>query len=104
MSENISLIVNEDNDKDKEKNKNNQLETNMNANARDISKESVIKNISTVLDSEATVEKDTNVAQGPGEEEEKKEKEISLTLKLGDIIEISAPNNEILNNKVFIIE
>lgn len=106
MSENISLIVNEDNDKDKEKNKNNPLETNMNANARDISKESVIKNISTVLDSEATVEKDTNVAQGPGEEEEKKEKEkeISLTLKLGDIIEITAPNNEILNNKVFIIE
>ena len=66
MSENISLISNEDNDKDKDNQVKTELETNMNvnANARDISKESAIKNISTVLDSEATVEKDTNVAQG----------------------------------------
>jgi hypothetical protein len=72
-------------------------------NARDISKESAIKNISTVLDSNEDIKKDTNVAEGPQEEKEK-EKELSLTLKLGDIIEITAPNNEILNNKVFIIE
>ena len=30
--------------------------------------------------------------------------EFSITLKLGDIIQIVAPNNEILNNKTFMIE
>ena len=65
----------------------------------DVSKESVSKSISTVLEGEK--EEDG--------EEEKDDKGLgkndsSLTLKLGDIIEIIAPNNQILNAKTFIIE
>ena len=70
----------------------------------DVSKESVSKSISTVLEGEK--EED---GEEEDEEEEKDDKGLgkndsSLTLKLGDIIEIIAPNNQILNAKTFIIE
>ena len=54
--------------------------------------ESVIKPISTVLEGVA------------GEKEKESGSEFVITLKLGDIIEIVSPNNEILNGKTFMIE
>ena len=67
---------------------------------KDVSQESSIKPISTVLDDSPLVEgvKDV-VVDAPLVEDVKDvvEEGVSITLKLGDIIEFVAPNNEILN-------
>jgi hypothetical protein len=59
---------------------------------KDVSLESVIKPISTVLDESLNPVLDAPVDA------------VTITLKLGDIIEFVAPNNEILNAHTFIIE
>jgi hypothetical protein len=79
---------------------------------RDVSQESVIKPISSVLD-EPLVEGDAKsvkdikeepVKEETVKEETVKEETVTISLKLGDIIEFVAPNNEILNAHIFMIE
>ena len=74
---------------------------------RDVSQESVIKPISSVLD-EPLVEGDAksvkDIKEEPVKEETVKEETVTISLKLGDIIEFVAPNNEILNAHIFMIE
>ena len=75
---------------------------------KDVSQDSAAKSIVNVLEGEGV----NGVNVDEEEQEQEQEQDIkgkgkgdeSLTLKLGDIIEITAPNNEILNNHVFIIE
>jgi hypothetical protein len=70
---------------------------------KDVSQESSIKPISTVLDDSPVVEdvKDVVVLE---DSKDVVEEGVSITLKLGDIIEFVAPNNEILNAHTFMIE
>ena len=79
---------------------------------KDVSQDSASKSIVTLLegvngDKEGEEEGETKEEDEEGDNQDTKGRgkgDESLTLKLGDIIEITAPNNEILNNHVFIIE
>jgi hypothetical protein len=80
---------------------------------RDISQESAIKPIETILDvpeGEKEIKEVKEINEVLEEEEEEavkrevNEDTVTITLKLGDIIEFVAPNNEMLNARTFMIE
>lgn len=75
---------------------------------RDISQESAIKPIETVLDEPEGEKEGENVIEvleeNESEKEVKEEDTVTIALKLGDIIEFVAPNNEMLNARTFMIE